>query len=191
LHQKYLARIRTRVFKPLGPEDEGDAAVGWVPIERPFDEDISFRSDGIFFGSYVNLALRIDQWKFPTALVKQRMAAAERDYKVKTGKERISRAEKAELRDFVERKLRKNGVPTTKAVDFTWNTASSELRFFGRSTKLLEHFHEIFEKTFAMRLVPAAPYTIGLEAKLPRALQIALAEVEPLPMHVTDMGEVA
>jgi hypothetical protein len=105
------------------------------------------------------------------------MAAAERQYKEKTGKERISRAEKAELRDGVERKLRRNGVPVTKAVDFSWNTHTRELRFFGRSKVIAEHFHELFEKTFNARLVVASPWTTAA------ALGISLEGVEPTLFH--------
>ncbi len=39
---------------------------------------------------------------------------------------------------------------TTKTVDFTWNMNTGELRFFGRSKVILEHFLELFEKTFAV-----------------------------------------
>ncbi|MGZ3424399.1 MAG: hypothetical protein ACXVEF_16840 [Polyangiales bacterium] len=180
LHTRYMARIRTRMFKALTPEDEGDVAVGWVPIERPFDDEISFRSDGVFFGSYVNLALRMDRWKFPSSLIKAKMAAAERTWRAKTGKERISRAEKAELRDAVERKLRRDGVPVTKTIDLSWNTATQELRLFGRSKVIAEHFHELFEKTFSLRLVVASPYTTGLAVGVSKR---ALEHVEPTAFH--------
>lgn len=183
MHQKFMARIRTRTFKTLAPEDEDDVAVGWVPIERPYDDEISFRSDGVFFGSYLNLAMRLDRWKFPTTLVKAKMAAAERAWKQKTGKERMSKTEKTELRDLVERKLRRDGVPVTKVVDFTWNTQTGELRFFGRSKVILEHFFELFEKTFAVKLVPAAPYTVGMSLGLGRTLESALATVQPSVLH--------
>ena len=178
-HQKYLARIRTRTFKQLTPEDEDAASVGWVPVERPFDDEISFRSDGVFFGSYVNLGMRIDKWKFPSALIKNKLAQAERAWKARTGKEKMSRAEKTELKDLVERKLRREGIPTTKVVDFSWNMASGELRFFGKSKNAIEHFYELFEKTFSLRLVPGAPYTVARELKLPRGLEADLATVEP------------
>lgn len=183
LHQKFMARIRTRTFKPLAPEDADDLSVGWVPVERPFDDEISFRTDGVFFGSYLNLAMRLDQWKFPSTLVKSKMAAAERAYMQKTGKERISKGEKAELKELVLRKLRRDGIPVTKTVDFTWNTVSGELRFFGKSKVILEHFFELFEKTFAVKLTPATAYTIGMALGLPKKLEDALATVEPAVLH--------
>jgi recombination associated protein RdgC len=184
LHAKYLARIRARGFKPLAPEDEGDAAVGWMPIERPFDDEVSFRAESVFFGSYVNLAMRIDRWKFPTSLVKSKMAAAERAHKAKTGKERLSRAEKAELRDLVERRLRRDGVPVTKVVDLTWNVTTQQLRFFGKSKMLTEHLYELFEKTFAMKLLPAGPYTTACALDLPKPQAAALGQVDEVPLHV-------
>ena len=183
VHQKFMARIRTRTFKVLTPEEADDLSVGWVPVERPFDDDVSFRTDGVFFGSYLNLAMRLDRWKFPSSLVKSKMAAAERAYLQKTGKERLSKAEKAELRELVERKLRKDGIPVSKTVDFSWNLATAELRFFGKSKVILEHFSELFEKCFSVKLVPAAPYTIGMALGLPKRLEAALASVEPAVLH--------
>lgn len=183
-HQKFMARIRTRTFKPLQPEDEGDVAVGWVPIERPFDDEISFRTDGVFFGSYLNLALRMDRWRFPSSLVKAKMAAAERQWRQKTGKDRMSRSEKAELRELVDRRLRREGIPVSKAVDLSWNMTSGELRLFGKSKVIVEHFLELFEKTFAVRLIPAAPYTIAKALGLPRDLDQRLATVEPTALHL-------
>jgi class 3 adenylate cyclase len=183
LHQVFMARLRTRAFRALAPEDEDTLSAGWVPIERPYDEEIVFRNDGVFFGNYLNLAMRLDAWKFPSALVKAKMVAAERQWKQKTGRERLSRAEKVELRDVVVRKLRRDGVPVTKIADFSWDTESGAVRFFGRSKTLLEHFHELFEKTFGARLVPASPYTIGMLLGLPEEHERALAVVEPSILH--------
>jgi recombination associated protein RdgC len=183
-HQKFMARIRTREFRALTPEDADDISVGWVPIERPYDEEISFRTEGVFFVSYLNLGLRIDRWKFPAALIKAKVTSAETAYRAKTGKERISKAEKKELRDMVERKLRRDGVPVTKVVDFTWNMDSREVRVFGASSSVLEHFYELFEKTFQpLKLVPSTPYTVGLTVGLPGSLVKALKIVEPCSLR--------
>jgi recombination associated protein RdgC len=183
-HQKFLERIQARAFRVLTPEDES-ASVGWVPIERPFDDEVSLPSEGVFFGSYLNLALRLDRWKFPLALVQSRMAAAVRIYQQKTGKDRVSRAEKAELREAVERKLRRDGVPTTSAGDLSWNLATGELRLFARGRTVIEHAHELFEKTFGMRLLPSGPYVLGalhLDAPRLRLLQ------ELPPIHASGLG---
>lgn len=183
MFQKYMARVRTRAFRPLTAEDEDDASVGWVPVERPFDDEVAFRTDGVFFGSYMNLGLRIDVWRFPTTLVKAKMLVAEREWKNKTGKTRMSRVEKVELRDLVLRKLRRDGVPTSKAFDFSWNLDNGELRFFGKSKNALEHFYELFEKTFGARLVPMAAYTIGMELHLSSEEKANLTTVLPYPLH--------
>lgn len=183
VHARFLDRIRARGFKPLTPEDEDEAAVGWVPIERPYDDELSFRAEGVFFASYVNLALRIDRWKFPAPLVKAKMAAAERLYRQKTGKERISRAEKAELRDAVEKKLRRDGAPVTVVVDLSWDMTSGELRLFGRSQLAAEHFHELFEKTFQLRLLPAGAYVTGVALDLPPFVAAKLRTIDPTMLH--------
>ncbi len=183
LHQKFLARIRTRAFKPLTPEDNDDVSVGWMPIERPFDEDPSFRADGTFFGGYLALALRLDRWKFPSSLVKTKMAAAEKAFLEKHQKERLSRADKAEIRDAVERRLRREGEPTSKAIELAWNLNDGELRVFGRSQLLVEHLIELFEKTFGVELVAAGPWILAMEQKLGKEADKLLASIEPCSFH--------
>jgi hypothetical protein len=191
VHARFLERIRARGFKPLVPEDEDDAAVGWVPIERPYDDPqeglglgregesagsarLGFDASGVFFGSYLNLGMRLDRWKFPAALIKARMAAAERELKLKTGKERISKLEKAELKEMVLKKLRRDGVPVSSFADFSWSLETGELRFFSKSKAHLEYFYELFEKTFQLRLLPSGCY-VGAVAvgALPSQLEAA------------------
>ena len=176
VHQHFMARIRARGFKPLVPEDEDDASVGWVPVERPFDAEVSFRSEGVFFGSYLNLAVRIDRWKFPPALVKAKLDVAQRALREKTGKERLSRAEKAELREAVEKKLRRDGEPVTTTFDLSWDLDKGILRLFGASKSSFDHFVELFEKTFQLQLVPSGPFVIGVLAGMDKE---ALEVVEP------------
>jgi recombination associated protein RdgC len=175
-----LARITARGFKPLTPEDEDDVGVGWVPVERPYDDEVSFGNESVLFGGYLNLGMRLDRWKFPGALVKAKMAAAERDYKQKTGKERISKAEKTELKDAVLKKLRRDGVPVTTLADFSWSLETGELRLFTKSRATLEHFFELFEKTFNLRLLPAGAYVTAVAVG---ALPSGLDVVEPTLLH--------
>lgn len=178
VHGRFLPRIRTRAFKPLTPDDADDLSAGWLPIESPLEPDASFRSDGVFFGAWLNLALRVDRWKFPSTLVKAKVAAAERAYKEKHGRERLSKQEKTEIRELVDRKLRRDGTPVTKVADLSWNLQTMELRFFARSKVLIELLHELFEKTFSVRLVPAGPYPTALAIGLPKDLEPRLAEVQ-------------
>lgn len=197
-HETVGNRIRTRKFQKLSPEDDGDVSVGWVPIETPYDEEISFRQDGMFFGAYLNLGLRIDRWRFPAALVKAKTLAAERAYKSKVGKEKLSKSERAEIRDLTIRKLRREGVPVTAITDMTWNLDTGELRFFGKGKSTLENFHELFERTFGLKLIPATPYTTGCELdskrvekqtgeppEAPSELVRRLQQIEPTPFHQT------
>jgi hypothetical protein len=181
--RKYLASIRTRGFKALTPESEDDVSCGWMPIERPYDVEVRYDAESFFFNDYVNLAMRLDRWKFPTAVVKAKMAQAERAYREKHGRERLSKEEKAQLREAVERRLRREGLPTTKIVDVSWNVRTGTLRFWAGSTTLKEHLHELFEKTFGLKIDEASPYTIAVELPLTKGELRDLDTVDPTPLR--------
>lgn len=176
VNERFLARIRGRGFKALTPEDEDDASVGWVPIERPLDDEIAFRAEGVFFGFYVNVAMRIDRWKFPAALVKSKRLEAERAYKQQHGKERLSKAEKTELHEMVEKKLRRDGEPVTLIADVSFDLDTGTLRLFSTSKLVTEHFYELFEKTFQLRCLPSGAFTTGVRHGVERR---ALDAAEP------------
>lgn len=182
------SRVRARAFRALTAEDDDTASVGWVSAERPLDDEVVFRHDGLFFGSHFALGFRVDAWKFPATIVKAKVTQAEREYRQKTGRSKITKAERAEIRDLVIRKLRRAGTPTIKVVDMHWNLDKGEVRFFGKSRVLLEYFIELFEKTFQVKLVMASAYTIG------RVLSVdeqKLEAVEPLPIHIAVLEGVA
>lgn len=185
--QKIMARIRTRAFRMLTAEDEDELSVGWVSIEEPFSDEPSFSTSDVFLGGdYLVLAMRVDRWKFPASLIKSKLKAAEREYLEKQGKERISRAERAELRDVVDRRLKREGVPVSKVIDFVWNMATGEVRVFTRTGSYLEQFAELFEKTMGkVTLSIDSPYMTAIEehAGLDAAEKKALTQIEPVPFH--------
>jgi hypothetical protein len=61
------------------------------------------------------------------------MREAEQAYLLKRGRERLSKREKAELKEVVSRKLRKQFVPVTRAVDLSWCLEDGVVRFFSQS----------------------------------------------------------
>ena len=185
--QKIMARIRTRAFRMLTAEDEDELSVGWVSVEEPFSDEPSFSTSDVFLGGdYLVLAMRIDRWKFPASLIKSKLKVAEREYLEKQGRERISRAERAELRDMVDRRLRREGVPVSKVIDFVWNMATGEVRVFTRTNSYLEQFAELFEKTMGkVTLAIDSPYMTAIEkyVGLDTIQKKALAHLEPVPFH--------
>jgi recombination associated protein RdgC len=169
--ERFMRAIRLRAMKPLEAEDDAAERSGWCAIGEPFDVDLHY--DGVFYNSYVNLGFRTDRWVIPGPLLRARMREAEQAYLLKRGRERLSKSEKAELKEVVSRKLRKQFVPVTRAVDLSWGLEDGVVRFFSQSPRTGANMLALFQKTFGLELAPEAPYTLaarlGLEAREERA----------------------
>ncbi len=182
-HEKFIEAIQLRRFQPLTVEGEPVQSVGWVPVQNPLEDQVSFNHDDVFFNSYLNLMLRIDEWRIPTPLLKAQLAEATKKMLAQKGRERLSRRETEELKVMVSRKLRKSLVPVSRVYDLSWNLSEGVARFGNQSTKNLDLVMDLFEKTFPMRLVPASPYTLGTRAKLPSSIEGKLAHLEPFLVY--------
>jgi recombination associated protein RdgC len=177
----FVRRVRNRVFEPLTPEDENDRRWGWCSALDPFDLEPDHES--IFFNSYLNLGLRLDRWAVPKPLIKANFAQAERDLLEKRGRERLGRKEKEELRTMVIRKLRRQLLPTMKVMDLSWNLETGVARFWSRSPKMIDVMQDLFEKTFALKLMAHGAYTVALHVGLSDREMKAFEALEPAIFH--------
>ena len=111
-------------------------------------------------------------------MLKQRLREAEAAYLEKKGRERLGRAEKAELKEMVSRKLRKQMSPATRMIDVSWSMNEGVVRFFSHAEKAGAQMMELFTKTFGLKLVPEAPYTTAARLGLSKAQESAWQELE-------------
>jgi recombination associated protein RdgC len=175
--EKFLRAIRHRAMQPLTADDDVAERSGWCAIGEPFDLELSY--DGVFYNNFINLGFRTDRWSIPGPLLRTRVREAESAYLVKRGRERLSRSEKAEIKELVARKLRKQFVPTTRATDLSWSLEDGIVRFFSQSARPTANMLELFEKTFGVKLVPEAPYTLAARLGLSKAEDQAWTKLEP------------
>lgn len=173
-----LAKVKRKVQRPLTADDEEPERSGWCKVGEAFE--LELEHEDVFYNEFVNLGFRTDKWAIPGALLKSKVAEAEKIYLEKKGKERLSRKEKLELKEVVARKLRRNLVPQVRSNDVTWNTNEGIVRFFGTSPKVHMVFTDLFEKTFQVKLLREAPYTLGHRLGLTKAQESALVDAEPL-----------
>ena len=160
--EKYLKAIRLRAMRPLEPDDEATERSGWCALGEGGTEgttDLGF--EDVFFNDYINLGFRTDRWMIPGSLLRARMREAERAYLQKKGRERLSRKERLELKELVSRKLRRQLTPATRVVDVSWSLDEGVVRFFSHAAKLGALLEALFAKTFALKLVAEAPYTLA------------------------------
>ena len=182
--EKFMRAIRLRAMKPLEPDDQDLERSGWCKVGEPFE--IELRYEDVFYNEYVNLGLRTDKWRLPASMLKQRLREAEAAYLEKKGRERLGRAEKTELKEMVARKMRKQTSPATRMIDLSWSTNEGVVRFFSHAEKAGAQMMEIFTKTFGLRLVPEAPYTLAARLGLSKAQESAWEGLEATLLEKED-----
>lgn len=178
-----LKRIRAQAFEPLDPDEDIKERHGWASVVDPFDTEIDHEK--CFFNEYLVLSMRLDRWAIPSALLKAQLADAERKLLEKKGMESLGRKAKAELKEMVTKKLRRQLVPVTKTFDLVWNLQTHVALFHSHSKKQVELVQELFEKTFKLRLLLETPGTASDRRDPSPALQQAFANLEPTSLAST------
>lgn len=178
LRKRYLDAVRLRKFTPLAPEDEASEAVGWCVIERPFDLD--FQADRIFYDRFVQLGFRVDKWRIPGVLLRSQVADEEQRMLSRAGREKLTRAEREDIKLRVIGRLRKKILPTSRAFDVLWDLDAGTVLLFTHSVRTTEEFVALFQKTFGLELHVDSPYAAAGRAGLSAAQQKAFDKVEPL-----------
>jgi hypothetical protein len=178
LRKKYLDAVRLRKFTPLAPDDEASEAVGWCVIERPFDLD--FQADRIFYDRFVQLGFRVDKWKIPGVLLRSQVADEQQRMLSRAGREKLTRAEKEEIKLRVIGRLRKKILPTSRAFDVLWDLDAGTVLLFTHGARTTDEFTALFTKTFGLELEVDSPYAAAGRAQLSPVLQKAFDKVEPL-----------
>ncbi len=175
--EKYMRAIRLRALRPLEPDDEALESVGWCKVGEPFELELGY--EDVFFNEYLNLGLRTDRWVIPGPLLRRKLREAETALLAKKGRERLGRQEKSELKDMVSRKLRRDLVPAMRAADLSWSLEEGMIRFFSLSPRRAATMTDLFQRTFGVKLVPEAPYTLAARLGLAKAEEAAWAALEP------------
>jgi hypothetical protein len=178
LRKPFMAAIRLRAFQPLDPDGEVSESSGWCVMDRPFD--LEFEPDKVFEDRCLVLGFRTDRFRVPPAMVRAQLADEQARLLSRSGKDRLSRNERLELRDKIVLRLRRKLAPSTRAVDVVWDLDTGSVLFFSHSRRVLADFCAHFEKTFRLELEEDSPHRAALRAELPRTLLRELERVEPL-----------
>lgn len=157
--QTYLKNIHLRRFTELTVDGEEEEASGWCVAGNGLDLDL--QHEQIFLNSFVVLGLRVDRWRIPRHLFKAQFAEASVEYLARTGKDKLSKRDKDEIKFRVNRKLRKKVIPSMRQYDVCWDLNRQELLFWCRSARTIDDLSVLFEKTFSLTLREASPYTVA------------------------------
>ena len=173
---KFVKAIRLRAMKPLEPDEEATERSGWCVIGEPFEVDIAY--DDVFWNEFLNLGFRTDKVAIAGPLLRARLREAEQAALARKGRERLTRTERAELKELVLKKLRRQIPPQVRALDLSWSLDEGVVRFFSHSERTTAAMKELFERTFGLELVPEAPYTLAAKLGLSRAEEDAWSGLE-------------
>ena len=174
---RYMRAIQKNALSPLVPEEDVPERSGWCRMGEPFD--LAPAHHDVVFNEFLNLGFRTDRWAIPGALLRARLRDAELAFLDRNGRERMSRAEKKELKDMVSKQLRREVPPRTRAVDVSWSLNDGIVRFFSAAAAPAGIMSDLFTKTFKLKLVPEAPYTLAARLGLSKAEEAAWLAAEP------------
>lgn len=151
--------IVAHAMRPLHPDEPDTERSGWCVMGEALD--VSMPSERVFLDGYINLGFRTDKWAIPGPLLKTKVREAEAAYKQRSGRDRLGKREKAEIKEVVTRELRRKLVPSTRVIDLTWSLEENLVRFFSHSERVTNAMAELFEKTFKLPLTHESPFTLS------------------------------
>lgn len=158
-------------FIDINHDLDQEESQGWTTIQNPLDVD--FQNNPITIGQFIVASLRHDQIRLPATSVKLKLAKACEELRQKLGKEKLSKGEVEEVKERLERTLRRQALPRVKTYDMVWDTESRMVRFWSNSKKTIERFTGIFEDSFGYTLLEKCPYS-----ELEHAQRMSLALVD-------------
>jgi len=153
--------VRTGLTKYSIPKIESEydeISAGWTPVESPYNPD--FDKFSFSFGTYFLFSLRIDKKSIPAKLIQKYMAIEIEKKKEKSGRDFISKNEKAEIKELVTDILM-HKIPAIPSVyDVLWNYEEKNLYLYTTQKAANEFFETIFLKSFKLKPIRLFPYTI-------------------------------
>lgn len=143
-----------------GIEDESaEKTVGWTSFGDPFFPD--FEGSSFVVGSYFVFSLRIDKKTVPPKTVQKYYTIEMAKRLADTGREHLSRNEKATLKEHVVNMLSKRIPSTPNTYDVLWSFEESRLWFFSNQKAANEELETLFSRSFNLTLIRLFPYTIA------------------------------
>jgi len=156
----FEAAIRQNAFAEFEVEDQREEILGWVAVDDWSDADLPL--DRWLVENTVNLSLRVDTRRIPQRYLKRECKRLEAEWKLKFGREHLSRGERDQVKEIVTQRLLDRVIPSTQLYDFSWDLDRGDVLFWGAGEKAGEAFRTFFEKTFGVKLRLLFPYTLAL-----------------------------
>lgn len=163
-----LEKLQWHAFREIDPGTLSDKSIGWVSAENmslASFEDMHFAKD-----PYLVFALRIDTRRIPPIALRAALLREELKLKQESGRERLSKKQKNDIREEQIQRLLKKVLPLPSVCEVCWNTAAGEVLFFSTSKKSNEEFVAFFYRSFDLKLRALTPVLLAGEM-LPGGLE--------------------
>ncbi len=171
--ERVLTSLREHAMKPLTADDDLAERSGWCALGAP--EELELREERVFCQGFVNLGFRADRWVIPAA----RLRAAEAAHLAEHGRAALGKRERQRLRRDLLRELRRQSTPSVQVIDLSWSLDERVVRFFSQSQRSIAGACELFNKTFDLKLVPEAPFTLAARLGLSAEEEALWDALEP------------
>lgn len=157
-----LEQVREGLIRNAIPKIESEyeeISAGWTPFESPYNPD--FEQFSFQFGTYFLFSLRIDKKSIPAKLVQKHMALEIEKKKQESGRDFISKNEKAEIKEIVLDLLMHKMPSIPSMYDVLWSYEEKHLFLFSTQKAANELFETLFLKSFNLKPIRLFPYTIA------------------------------
>ncbi len=129
---------------------------GWTSLENVLDTEFSYAKYKL--GAYIIFSLRMDRRSVPPSLLKLRVMEAEKKHLADSGKKRLYRAEREDIKERVQLELMARAPKVPSFHEVCWFPESSSLIFGSLSAQTMEDFEKYFKESFQLTLQPLLPW---------------------------------
>jgi DNA recombination-dependent growth factor C len=156
-----MEQVRNGLIRYAIPSMENEyeeISAGWTPFESPYLPD--FENFSFVFGTIFLFSLRIDKKSIPAKLVQKQMALEIQKKKQSSGRDFVSKNEKAEIKETVMEVLMHKMPAIPNVYDVLWDYEAGELTLFSTQKAANEFFETLFFKSFNLKPIRLFPYTL-------------------------------
>ena len=130
--------------------------LGWTSLENVLDTDFTYAKYKC--GANLIFALRVDRVTIPPSLLKLKVMEAEKASLAESGKKRLYRHEREEIKERVQLELRAKALNIPAFHDVCWLPEKNCLMFGSTTANIIEDFEKYFKESFNLTLQPFLPW---------------------------------
>lgn len=182
--ERLVEAIQKHAFRDIDVEGGKDRSIGWCRTGDVFSTELTW--DVLFLDPHVTVSLREDSLKVPPNAFRTHLQRREEEFLRQSGRDKLSRGERANIKADVLLQLRRRAIPEIKSYAVEWNTVEGTMRLHTTNKRIREVFEDLVRETWGLRILPRAPYTAAVDTADP-TMGGTIVDLEPANF-VNDLG---